>query len=57
MTEAIGARIKDLEDLYLAEQKLIVLRAGRSRIYTLEEVTSALDLPDRRLEESIARCA
>ena len=45
-TEAIREHIDDLEDLYLAEQRLIDLRAGRSRTYTLEEVERDLGLAD-----------
>ncbi len=44
--EAIREHIDDLEDLYLAEQRLIDLRAGRSRTYTLEEVERDLGLAD-----------
>jgi len=36
--EAISEYLDDLEDIYLAEQRLEDLRAGRSRTYTLEEV-------------------
>lgn len=46
MVQAINDHIDDLEDLYLAEQRLIDLRAGRSRTYTLEEVERDLGLPD-----------
>lgn len=42
--EAILAHLKDLEDLYLAEQRLTALRAGRSRTYTLDEVERDLGL-------------
>lgn len=45
-TEAIIEHLEDLEDLYLAEQRLIELRAGRSRAYTLEEVERDLGLAD-----------
>ena len=44
--EAILAHLEDLEDLYLAEQRLIDNRAGRSRTYTLEEVERELGLED-----------
>lgn len=37
-TEAICEYIDDLEDLYLAEQRLIDIRAGRSKTVSLEEV-------------------
>ena len=36
--EAIMEHLDDLEDLYLAEQRLIDFRTGRSQAYTLEEV-------------------
>lgn len=36
--EAICEYIDDLEDLYLAEQRLIDIRAGRSKTVSLEEV-------------------
>ena len=42
--EAILAHLDDLEDLYLAGQRLIDNRAGRSRTYTLEEVERELGL-------------
>ena len=44
--EAILQHLEDLEDLYLAEQRLIELRAGRSRTYTLDEVERDLGLAD-----------
>ena len=44
--EAILAHLSDLEDLYLAEQRLIANRAGRSRTYSLEEVERELGLED-----------
>jgi RHH-type transcriptional regulator, rel operon repressor / antitoxin RelB len=46
ITEAICAYIDDLEDLYLAEQRLIEIRAGRSKTYSLEEVERSLGLAD-----------
>ena len=36
--EAIIAHIDDLEDLYLAEKRLLDNRAGRSQSHSLEEV-------------------
>ena len=42
--EAILEYLGDLEDLYLAEQRLIDNQAGRSRTYTLEEVERELGL-------------
>ena len=38
MIEAIREHLDDLEDLYIAEQRLIEVRAGRSETHTLEEV-------------------
>ena len=44
--EAILEHLDDLEDLYLAEQRLIDNRTGRSRTYALEEVERELGLED-----------
>ena len=44
--EAILAHLDDLEDLYLAEQRLIDNRAGRSKALTLDEVERDLGLAD-----------
>jgi len=38
MVEAIREHIDDLEDLYLAEQRLIDIRAGKTKTVPLEEV-------------------
>jgi RHH-type rel operon transcriptional repressor/antitoxin RelB len=38
ITQAIGEYIDDLEDIYLAEQRLEDLRAGRSETVSLEDV-------------------
>lgn len=38
MIEAIREHLDDLEDLYLAEQRLINLRAGKSEAIPLSEV-------------------
>ncbi len=46
ITQAICDQLDDLEDLYLAEQRLIELRAGRSKTHTLEEVEHTLGLAD-----------
>ena len=46
MIEAIREHLDDLEDLYLAEQRLIEIRAGRSKTHTLEEVERDLGLAD-----------
>lgn len=46
MLEAIQEHLDDIEDLYLTEQRLIDIRAGRSKTYTLEEVEKSLGLAD-----------
>lgn len=42
--EAILEYLEDMEDLYLAEQVLADIQAGRSKTYTLEEVKKELGL-------------
>lgn len=44
--EAILEHLDDLEDLYLAEQRLLDIRSGKSRTYSLEEVERELGLAD-----------
>jgi len=44
--EAILEHLDDLEDLYLAEQRLIEIRAGRSATHTLADVEQSLGLAD-----------
>ena len=44
--EAILRHFEDLEDVYLAEQRLVELREGRSRTFTLDEVACELGLED-----------
>ena len=44
--EAIVEHLSELEDLYLAEQRLIDNQAGKSRTCTLEEVERELGLAD-----------
>ena len=46
MVEAIKEHIGDLEDLYIAEQRLIERRAGRSKSYTQEEMEKRYGLAD-----------
>ena len=46
MIEAIREHLDDLEDLYIAENRLIEIRAGRSKTYSLEEVERTLGLGD-----------
>lgn len=42
--EAILEHLEDLEDVFLAERRLVALRAGQTRALTLEEVERDLDL-------------
>jgi RHH-type rel operon transcriptional repressor/antitoxin RelB len=44
--EAILEHIDDLEDLYLAEQRLIEIRAGRTATIPLEDVMKQYGLAD-----------
>jgi len=44
--EAIVEHLDDLEDIYLAEQRLADLRAGRSDTVTLEALTKTHGLED-----------
>jgi RHH-type rel operon transcriptional repressor/antitoxin RelB len=44
--EAILEHIGDLEDIYLAEQRLADLRAGRTKAIPLEEVMKKYGLAD-----------
>ena len=44
--EAIIEHLDDLEDIYLAQNRLEDIRAGRSMTYTLDEVEHDLDLAD-----------
>ena len=44
--EAVLSHLDDLEDIYIAEQRLTEIRAGRSQTHTLDEVESALGLAD-----------
>lgn len=46
MIEAIREHLDDFEDLYIAEKRLIEIRAGRSKTYSLEEVERSLGLAD-----------
>ena len=46
MVEAIKEHIDDLEALYIAEQRLIEHRAGRSKSYTQEEMERRYGLAD-----------
>ena len=44
--EAILQHLEDLEDLYLAEQRLKDLRAGRSNAFSIADVERDLGLDD-----------
>ena len=44
MLEAIKQHIDDLEDLYLAEQRLIDVRSGRSETRSMDDVERHLGL-------------
>lgn len=46
MLEAIQKHLEDLEDLYLAEQRLVDVRAGRSITHSLDDVERSLGLAD-----------
>ena len=46
MLEAIKQHIDDLEDLYLAEQRLIDVGAGRSKTHSIDDVERRLGLAD-----------
>ena len=47
MIEAIREHLDDLEDLYLAEQRLIDIRAGKSQTVPLEDVMKRYGVEDR----------
>lgn len=44
--QAIQAHLDELEDIYLAEQRLADFKAGKSRTYSLKEVEDRLGLGD-----------
>jgi RHH-type rel operon transcriptional repressor/antitoxin RelB len=46
MLNAIIDHIEDAEDIALADERLIEIRAGRSKTYSLEEVERELGLAD-----------
>ncbi|MGA3009286.1 MAG: DUF6290 family protein [Terracidiphilus sp.] len=46
MIEAITEKLEDLEDLYLAEQRTLAMRASRSKTYTQEEMEERYGLAD-----------
>ena len=47
MTAAIREHLGDLEDLQIAEQRLIDIRAGKSQTVPLEDVMKGYGLDDR----------
>lgn len=47
MIEAIREHLDDLEDLYLAEQRLIATQAGKSQAVPLEKVLELYGLESR----------
>ena len=47
MIEAIRQHLDDLEDLYLAEERLIGIQAGKSKAIPLEEVVQIYGLESR----------
>lgn len=44
--QAIEQHLDDLEDLYLAEQRLTEIRAGRAQTIPLEDVLKRYDVED-----------
>lgn len=44
MVEAIKTYIEDLEDIYIAEQRLTDIRAGKSQVISKEEMEHRLGL-------------
>ena len=44
--EAIAAQLEDLEDVYIAEQRLADVDAGRSVTYSIDELERELGLAD-----------
>jgi len=49
--EAILAYLDDQEDLHQAEQRLIDVRSGRSRVYSLDEVVERLGVAVNRVDK------
>lgn len=46
LREAIATHMDDLEDVYLADQRMEDLQAGRSRRHTVSDVEAELGLAD-----------
>ena len=44
--EAILEYLEDMEDMYMAEQRMAEIKAGLSKTYTLDEVKSRLGFAD-----------
>lgn len=46
ITEAIREHLDDLEDVYLAEQRLADIRSGKTRVARIEEVMKRYGVED-----------
>jgi RHH-type rel operon transcriptional repressor/antitoxin RelB len=46
ITEAIREHLDDLEDLYLAEQRLVDIRSGKTQTVRIEEVMKRYGVED-----------
>ena len=57
MLEAIQERMEDLEDWYLAEERMLAHREGRSTSYTQAEMEREFGLADRVRPASPKRAA
>jgi RHH-type rel operon transcriptional repressor/antitoxin RelB len=57
MLEAIQERMEDLEDWYLAEERMIAHRKGRTKSYTQAEMEREFGLADRVRPASPKRAA
>jgi RHH-type rel operon transcriptional repressor/antitoxin RelB len=44
MLEAIREHLDDLEDLYISEERMVLVRSGKSELIPLEEVMRQYDL-------------
>ncbi len=44
--KALTQNLEDMEDAYLADERLVALRTGRSHTHSLAEVEKPLDLAD-----------
>lgn len=46
LRHAVEAYLDDMEELYLAEKELKMVREGRARTYSMDEIKHELDLED-----------